>query len=190
MNTLAKLSSNYTAHWITKYRFGQLLIQETTGKEREKVIELITRRSLRGNFFLIAAGDWFVDHDDLRYAAFGYTNDFDEILDQLRLARARTCFQLLDLLIEADHENRSVLILDPLYHFYNEDVDLPTRNRILQDCCQYIKRLSLSNPVTLLVPKLDTEDHRYFFPAFAKIADEFIPVEQATVVGWSQSSLF
>ena len=190
MNTPAKLSRNFTAHWITKYQFGQLLIQETIGKEREKVVELIAQRVLRGSFFIIAAGDWFVDHDDLRYAVFRYTNDFDERLDRLRLVRARTCFQLLDLLIEADNENQSVLLLDPLHHFYNEDVDLPTRSRILQECCQYIKRLSLSNPVTLLVPKLDTEDHRRFFPALAEIADEFIPVEHATILEAAQSSLF
>lgn len=190
MNTLVKLSTNYIAHWITKHQFGQLLIQETIGKEREKVVELIAQQVLRGSFFLIAAGDWFVDHDDLRYALFRYTNVFDEILNRLRLVRARTCFQLLDLLVEADNENQSVLILDPLHHFYNEDVDLPTRSRTLQECCQYIKRLSLSNPVTLLVPKLDTEDHRHFLAALAEIADEFIPVEQATILEASQGSLF
>ena len=190
MNTPAKLSTNYTAHWIAKYRFGQLLIQETIGKEREKVVELIARRSLRGNFFLIVAGDWFVDHDDLRYALFRYTNDFDATLDRLRLVRARTCFQFLDLLIDVDNDNQSVLVLDPLHHFYNADIDLPTRDRILQKCCHYLKRLSLSNPVTLLVPKLDSQDHERFFPTLAELADEFIPAEEATILEASQGSLF
>src|SRR5437867_2528199 len=141
----------YAAHWITGVRFGQLIILETNGRERANVIELITQWVLRGSFFLIVAGDWFVDHDDVRYSVFQYTNDFDEILDRLRLVRARTCFQLLDLLMEAEKQNKSVLILDPLHHFYNADVELSLRNRILAQCCQFIKRLSASNYIAVLV---------------------------------------
>ena len=191
MNASAHLRTKYIAHWIRPIKFGQLLIQETLGREREKVVELITHWVLHRGFFLIAAGDWFVDHDDVRYALFRFTNAFDEILDRhLRLVRARTCFQLLDLLREADEENNSVLILDPLHHFYNADVELSTRHRVLEQCCRYIKRLSLSNPVALLVPKLDIEDHKRFFPALAAIADEIIPVEQATDIQVSQGLLF
>ena len=180
----------YAAHWITRVRFGQLIIVETDGRERANVIELITQWVLRGSFFVIVAGDWFVDHDDVRYSVFRYANAFDEILDRLRLVRARTCFQLLDLLMEADRENRSVLILDPLRHFYNEDVEVSIRDRILEQCCHFIKRLSLSNPVVLLVPKLDTEDHKRFLPILAAVADEIIPVEEASEIEASQGLLF
>ena len=181
----------YAAHWLSPVKFGQLLIQETAGREREKVVELITQWVLRGSFFLIIAGDWFVDHDDLRYSVFRYTNNFDEILDsRLRLTRARTCFQLLDLLMEADSENTPVLIFDPLHHFNNADVELAVRDRVLERCCQYIKRLSLSNPVAMLVPKLEIEDHKRFFPVLARIADEVIPVVEASEIEISQGSLF
>src|SRR5688572_11759759 len=71
--------SNYlfAAHWIKPVRFGQLLLLETNGKERENIVELITQWVLRGSFFIIVAGDWFVDHDDVRYSLFRYTNAFD-----------------------------------------------------------------------------------------------------------------
>jgi hypothetical protein len=190
MNTPANLRTNYLAHWLNPVKFGQLLIQETLGREREKVVKLITQWVLRGSFFVIAAGDWFVDHDDVRYSVFRYTNNFDNILDRLRLVRARTCFQLLDLLKEADNENQPVLILDPLHHFYNADVELATRGRVLEQCSHYIKRLSLSNPVALLIPKLDIEDHRRFFPLLAAIADEIIPVEYKTETEVLQGLLF
>jgi hypothetical protein len=181
----------YAAHWLNPIKFGQLLIQETVGREREKVVELITRWVLRDSFFIVIAGDWFVDHDDVRYALFRFTNSFDEILDRrLRLVRARTCFQLLDLLTETYKENQPVLILDPLHHFYNRDIDLSTRNRIFEQCCQYIKRLSLSNPTALLVPKLDIEDHKRYFPILAAVADEIIPVEEAIEQEPLQGSLF
>ena len=191
MNALANLPTHYIAHWISSFQFGQLLIQETIGKEREKVIELISRWVLHGSFFIIIAGDWFVDHDDPRYSLFQYTNDFDEVLDRhLRLVRARTCFQLLDLLTEADNENRPVLILDPLHHFYNQDVDLSTRDHVFEQCCQFTKRLSLSNPVALLVPKLDIEDHKRYFPILAAVADEVISVDEASEIQPSQGLLF
>ena len=191
MNALANLPTHYIAHWISSFQFGQLLIQETIGKEREKVIELISRWVLHGSFFIIVAGDWFVDHDDLRYSLFRYTNNFDEVLDRhLRLVRARTCFQLLDLLTEADNENQPVLILDPLHHFYNKDVDLPTRDQVFEQCCQFTKRLSLSNPVALLVPKLDIEDHKRYFPILAAVADEVISVDEASEIQSSQGLLF
>ena len=191
MNVLASLLTNYIAHWITSFQFGQLLIQETTGKEREKVIELISRWVLHGSFFIIVAGDWFVDHDDLRYSLFRYTNNFDEVLARhLRLVRARTCFQLLDLLTEAEDENQPVLILDPLHHFYNQDVDISTRDHVFEQCCQFTKRLSLSSPVALLVPKLDIEDHKRYFPILAAVADEVISVDEASEIQPSQGLLF
>ena len=191
VNTLANLPTNYTAHWISPFQFGQLLIQETIGKEREKVIELITQWVLRGSLFIIVAGDWFVDHDDLRYSLFRYTNNFDEVLDQrLRLVRARTCFQLLDLLTETDYENQPVLILDPLHHFYNQDVDILTRDHVFEQCCQFTKRLSWSNPVAALVPKLDIEDHKRYFPILAAVADEVISVDEASEIQPSQGLLF
>ena len=191
MNALASLPTNYIAHWITSFQFGQLLIQETIGREREKVIELISRWVLHGSFFIIVAGDWFVDHDDLRYSLFRYTNNFDEVLDRhLRLVRARTCFQLLDLLTEADNENQPVLILDPLHHFYNQDVDISTRDHVFEQCCQFTKRLSLSSPIAALVPKLDIEDHKRYFPILAAVADEVISVDEASEIQPSQGLLF
>jgi len=96
----------------------------------------------------------------------------------------------LDLLTEADKENKSVLILDPLHHFYNADVELSVRDRILEECCQLTKRLSLSNSIALLVPKVDGEDHKRFFPLLAAVADEIIPVEETSEQEASQALLF
>ena len=33
----------YAAHWISPFQYGQLLLLETDGKERENIIELITQ---------------------------------------------------------------------------------------------------------------------------------------------------
>jgi len=92
--------------------------------------------------------------------------------------RPMTCLQLLDLLMEVDMQSKPTLILDFLYHFYNADVELSLRDRILEQCCQYTKRLAFSNSVVVLVQRLSTNEYRRFFPLLASIANEIIPVKE------------
>ncbi len=177
-------------HWIKPFQFGHLLLIETVSKEHEIIIELITQWVLRSPMYLIAGGDWLPDYDDVRYSVFRYTNAVNETLDKLSLVRARTCFQLLALLKDADRQKKPVLILDFLHHFYNEDVELLTREEILEQCCRYTKRLALSNHVAVLLQNLATEDYRRFFPVLAAVADEIISVEKNAETEVSQGTLF
>jgi hypothetical protein len=191
MDTFSNLSpTSYQAHWLDAKQFGQLLIVQTFGREAENIVELVTQWVLRGSFHLIAGGDWLPDYDDLQYAVFRYTNDYNAVLNRLRLVRARTCFQLLDLLVEADEQNKPVLILDFLYHFYNSDVNIEVRDRIMEACCSSTKRLSLSNPVAVLMPVLDTPDYKRFFPLLASVATEIIPAARTSANEISQERLF
>ena len=179
-----------TAHWVKPYRLGHLLLIKTAGREHEAITRLITQWALRGAFYLIAGGEWLPDHDDLRYSVYGYTVAVDETLDNVILARPSTCLQLLDLLMEADKQNKPMLILDFLHHFYNSDVELSLRYQILEQCCQYTQRLSFSNPVAVLVPHLATEDYQRFFPILGSIVDEIMEVEKHPATEASQGSLF
>jgi hypothetical protein len=180
----------YTAHWLKPYRFGQLLLVKTLNQERERIIELIAQWALRSSFYLIAAGEWLPHHDDLRYAVYRHTAAVDETLDHLTLARPFTCLQLLDLLIEAEKQNKPILILDFLRLFYNSDVDLSLRYSTLEQCCQHTKRLSFSVPVVVLIHNLAIEDYRRFFPFVASIADEIIEPKERPSTEASQGLLF
>jgi len=166
--------TSYTAHWLKRRRLGQLLLVKTLDQQHEAIMELITQWVLRGPVYLIAAGEWMPQHDELRYSVYKHTVGFDEALDRIILSRPFTCLQLLDLLMEADQQNNPVLILDFLHLFYNPDVDLSLRHSTLEECCRYLKRLSFSNPVAVLVPDLAVEEYRRFFPLMAAIADEII----------------
>lgn len=184
-------SSSYGPHWLQPYQhFGQLLLIKTVDRAKEEILELITQWVLRDTFYLIAAGEWLPDHDDLRYSVYKYTSAFDEVLDRLILSRPFTCLQLLDSLVEAERQNRPVLILDFLHLFYDQDVDLALRSSTLEQCCQYTRRLSLSKPVVLLVPSLAIDDYRRFFPLVASIADEIIEFENPPSPEASQGLLF
>jgi len=184
------IDSPYAVHWLKPYRRGQLLLVKTADRDPEAIIELITQWVLRGSFYLIAAGEWLPHHDDLRYSVYKYTAAVDETLNHLTLARPFTCLQFLDLLIEAENQNRPVLILDFLHLFYNADVDLSLRYSTLESCCQYTKQLSSSRPVAVLVQTLAVEDYRRFFPFVASIADEMIEPGERPSAAPSQSSLF
>lgn len=168
----------YTAHWLEPYRLGHLLLVETIGKEQDRITNLIVQLALRGPFNLIAGDEWLPDRDTLMRLVRRYTLDIEETLDNPRLRRPMTCLQLLDLLVESDKGNKPTLITNFLHHFYNGDVELSLRDRVLEQCCQYTKRLSLSNLVFVLVPRLNTEEYKRFFPVLASIANEIIPVEE------------
>lgn len=167
----------YSAHGLKPYRLGHLLLVETAGRERDRITELVVQLALRGPFNLIAGDQWLPDRDTLTRSVRRYTLKVEETLDNPRIRRPMTCLQLLDLLIEADRGNRPTLITNFLHHFYNGDVELSLHDRILEQCCQYTKRLSLSNSVVVLVPCLNTQEYRRFFPLLASIANEIIPVE-------------
>ena len=163
-----------TAHWLKPQRLGQCLLVKTLDQQHETITELLTQWVLHGPVYLIAAGEWLPSHDELRYSIYKHTVAFHEALDCLILSRPFTCLQLLDLLMEADQQNHPVVILDFLHLFYNPDVDHALRHSTLEQCCQYVKRLSFSNPVAVLVPDLAVEEYRRFFPLLASIADEII----------------
>jgi hypothetical protein len=171
-------------------RPGYLLLVKTADKEREIITELIAQWVLHGAFYLIAAGEWLPDHDDLRYSIYQYTIAIDETLNNLVLARPFTCFQLLDLLMEAGGQNKPVLILDFLHLFYDADIELSLRQRALDQCCHYTKRLSLSSHVAVLVPTISIEAYQRFFPVLAAVADEILETGKQQETELIQGLLF
>lgn len=185
-------SSNqpYAARRTGTSRQGYLLLVKTAGRERDVITELVTQWVLRGAFYLIAAGEWLPDHDDLRYSVYRYTTEIEETLSNLVLARPFTCFQLLDLLMEAEEQHRPVLILDFLHLFQDVDIELSLRQRVLEQCCHYTRRLSLSTLVAVLVPDGPTETYQRFFPILAALADEILETEKNDKTEAFQSLLF
>jgi len=181
---------SFSAHWLEPYRLGHLLVVETIGKERERITEIIAQLALLGSFNLIAGDEWLPDRDTLSRLVRRHTVKVTETLDKPRLRRPMTCLQMLDLLMEIDQGNAPTLITNFLYHFYNEDVELPLRDRVLEQCCHYTKRLSLSSPVVVIVPRLNTDEYKRFFPLLASIANEIIPIQEEAKVKDVQGSFF
>ncbi len=68
-------------------------------------------------------------------------------LGRLRLSRAFTCYQLAQLVEEADASLSPVLILDLLTTFYDESVPLRDAERLLTQVISHLKRLAAVGPV-------------------------------------------
>ena len=172
------VNPSYVAHWLEPYQLGHLLLVETIDKERTRLTEIIAQLAIQGPFNLIAGDEWLPDRDTLSRLVRRYTLKVTETLANPRLRRPMTCLQMLDLLAEVDKGNKPTLITNFLHHFYNGDVELSLRDRVLEQCCHFINRLSLSSPVVVLVPGLQTEECKRFFPLLASIADEIIPMQE------------
>ena len=68
-------------------------------------------------------------------------------LGRLRLSRAFTCYQLAQLIEEADASLSPVLVLDLLSTFYDESVPLRDVERLLTKVISHLKRLAAVGPV-------------------------------------------
>jgi len=168
----------------------RLYLIELVGKEHESITELIVALALRGTFNLIAAGEWLPDQNRLRRALRRQTVAVKETLDHLILVRPFTCFQFRDQLEQDNPKTHLLLILDFLHHFYNPDLDLSLRQRVLEECCRHVQRLSRSRHVIVLVQHLTVDEYLKFFPMIGSVADEILEAQEEAATEAIQDSLF
>jgi hypothetical protein len=186
MKTLLSITSK---HYPPALKPGLLLIV-LESKEHENITELIAVLALRGTFDLLAAGEWLPNQDRLRRAVHRHTAAVKEVLDHPILMRPFTCFQLRDQLEQANSQNRLMLILDFLHHFYDPDVDLALRQRVLEQCCKHLQHLSRTRPMIALVQHLPVDEYQQFFPLLASMADEILEAQEDSATEAFQNSLF
>ncbi len=186
MNTLPDIVSNSLS---VKSQFPHLLLVETEGRPSEGITEVFAALAIRGPFYAIAGGEWLPTYAlvrSLRHRA----PAIQQVLARIRLARPFTCYQVLDLLTDIRPEHDPILVLDFLHHFHNPDIPLPVRQRVLEQCCRRLQRLSLSRTLLVFVQSMQTEEYRNFFPILAAAADEVLQTDEAPNVEASQPSFF
>jgi hypothetical protein len=164
----------------------QLVI--TAGHERQRVTALIAEAALRGPLNIIAGSEWIPSYGVAR-AVRHSTVEVERILGRVRLARAFTCYQLLDLLAGARGDGGPILVLDFLHTFFSPDIPLPVRTRTLQTCCGHLRRLSFRQPVTVFTRQEAGADYEIFCALLAANADEILRPEVEGPAIW-QPELF
>jgi hypothetical protein len=154
----------------------RLVLVVTTGPEHENLTELIAALCLRGPLYVVAGCDWLPGYGLTRLIRHK-THEVKQTLNRVRMARAFTCYQLLDLIAGIRPEDEPLLILDFLNTFHNDDIPLPVRFRLLRQCCGHLERLAFRKPVAVLVQKQPIEDYAALYSILAQSADEILRME-------------
>lgn len=154
----------------------RLVLVENAGEKRENITELIAALALRGPLYVVAGSDWLPGYSLTRLIRHR-TREVKQTLQHVRMARAFTCYQLLDLVAGTRPDDEPLLLLDFLSTFYNDDIPLPVRFRLLRQCCGHLQRLAFRKAVALLIQELPVPDYPAFHAILAQSADEVLRVE-------------
>jgi hypothetical protein len=143
---------------------------------RAKNSELIARMTLRGAFTIISGTDRLPASSVVQYLRHR-TNRPERLFDCVPLARGGTCFQLVDLLETTRPKPGPLLVFDFFCGFYDEDVKLDTRMRILERCVKGLEKFSHYGPVVVLARHVTQADDILFYPKVEEIADQILYLE-------------
>ena len=108
--------------------------------QRQMMTILTARLALTGRVRLVDAGNCF-DGYGLAHQLRQQTSYWQAALERVSVARAFTCYQVETLLTEAVADLSPVLVLNLLDTFYDENVKLPERLRLLEVSLSELRRL-------------------------------------------------
>ncbi len=108
--------------------------------QRQLMTILTARLALTSRVRLVDAGNCF-DGYGLARQLRRQTSAWQQALDRVSVARAFTCYQVETLLTETAADLAPVLVLNLLDTFYDENVKLPERMRLLEVSLAELKRL-------------------------------------------------
>jgi hypothetical protein len=115
----------------------------------QKMHALIVELALAGPIKVLVGGNRY-DHYEINYALAAATAHYEYILDtHIRLSRAETCYQMVELLKQTPADPIPSLILDLLAPFHDESVPEREINQLLFEAILELRRLSWGAMVTV-----------------------------------------
>ena len=154
----------------------RLTLVVTERYEHKNITELIAALCLRAPLYVLAGSDWLPGYGLTRLIRHR-TFEVRQTLKHVHMARAFTCYQLLDLIANIRPDEEPLLILDFLNTFLNDDIPLPMRFRVLRQCCEHLQRLAFGKPVVVLVQERPVENYLAFHNILVQSADEVLHIE-------------
>ena len=163
---------------------GQIGLLIGPRAERMTMLDLSAMLALRGPARVLDGGNSYNALYVARYLR-RHTAKLDETLNQIMVARAFTCYQLVTLLEETAVSPYPTLVLDLLSTFYDESVSVPEAYRLLRLVTRHLHRLRRLAPVivSLRPSPLHQPDRAGFNRPLETIADLLLvhpPEETAT----------
>ena len=108
--------------------------------QRQMMTLLTARMALNGRVRLVDAGNCFDGYGLARQLRL-QTSYWQQALERVSVARAFTCYQVETLLTETVADAAPTLVLNLLDTFYDENVKLPERLRLLEVSLSELRRL-------------------------------------------------
>jgi hypothetical protein len=125
-----------------------LLIAAPRAFLREALPALIARLSLAGPLRIVDGGNSFNFHAVARHVR-RQSSDLQLRLQQIQIARAFTCYQVLSLLAETPADAAPTLVIDLLTTFYDENVNQIERRSLLAKSLTHLQRINALAPVAV-----------------------------------------
>lgn len=146
-----------------------LLITGPRGPLQQHMYHLIVQSALAGPVKLLVGANRY-DHYGINYAVARLTGDYEAVLSEnIRLSRAETCYQMVELLTQTEADEACTLLMDPLKTFYDEGVPEREVHQLLFESILQMRRLSRTAP--LVVSAGPSEKRPYLYAALVKAAD-------------------
>lgn len=120
---------------------GQLWVVSLPRGSRRLVLSLAARLALETPLRILDSGNCFNVYTVAQILR-GYTAEVNPALERISVARAFTCYQVTTLLENTLADSRPTLVLDLLSTFYDENVPVIERQRLLQRNIAELRRLS------------------------------------------------
>ena len=118
------------------------LISDQRNFTYQKMHALIAELALDGPVKLLIGGNRY-DHYGINYALAAATSCYEYILGaHIRLSRAETCYQMVELLKQTPADQTPSLVLDLLAPFHDEGVPEREINQLLFEVILELRRLS------------------------------------------------
>jgi hypothetical protein len=113
---------------------------------RSLLLDLAARLAVRGPLRVLDGGNQFNAYPVARTVR-RYTSDLSNVLQDILLARAFTCYQMAALIDDSPAGATPTLVFDLLATFYDENVSLFESRRLLATCLVKLQRLGQAGPV-------------------------------------------
>lgn len=108
----------------------------------QRMQALIVALALAGPVNVLIGGNRY-DHYGINYALAATTPHYEQILgENIRLSRAETCYQMIELLSQTPADQTPSLVLDLLMPFHDESVPEREINQLLFEAILELRRLS------------------------------------------------
>jgi len=154
-------------------------------------LEVVAHLAVRGPLMLIDGGNR-LDLFRMARRIRRQTLRLDESLENIRLARAFTCYQMVALLEGAPAGPQPKVALGLLSTFYDESVALAESQRLLASCLHHLRRLSRLAPllITSAPPRAEQAERESLLAQLEALADPLIVLEHPRPVDQQPLRLF